>query len=151
MKTSDRVAQNRKAGFRYEILERLECGIALKGTEVKSLRKHEVSLEEAFARILPSGELWLCGCHISPYQAGTSENQEPARPRKLLAHRREIMKWLPQVRAKGMTLVPLEIYFNSRGLAKVIVALVRGKTHGDKRQDIKKREHQREMDRAMRR
>lgn len=146
-----RVAQNRKAGFRYEIVERLECGIALKGSEVKSLRDREVSLDEAYGRIAPSGELWLVGCHINPYEAGTSQNHEPTRPRKLLAHRSEIMKWSPQVQAKGMTIVPLEIYFNSRGLAKVMVALVRGKTHGDKRQDVKKREHQREMDRAMRR
>jgi len=145
------VAENRKARFRYEIVERLECGIVLKGTEVKSLRKKQASLAEAYGRISGKGELWLMDCHLNPYEAGTSQNHEPTRPRKLLAHRREMMKWQPQVRAKGMTIVPLEIYFNSRGLAKVIVALVRGKTQGDKRQAAKKREHQREMNRAMRR
>lgn len=146
-----RVAENRKARFRFEIVDRMECGIALKGTEVKSLRNKEVSLAEAYARISPAGELWLMECHINPYEAGTSGNQEPTRPRKLLAHRREIEKWRPQVRAKGMTMVPLELYFSSRGLAKVVIGLVRGKTHGDKRQDVKKREHQREMNRATRR
>ena len=144
------VAQNKKARFRYEVLERLECGIALKGTEVKSLRNHQASLAEAYAAIRGE-ELWLIGCHINIYEQGNVQNHEPTRPRKILAHKREIRKWLPQVKAKGLTIVPLDIHFNNRGLAKVTLALVRGKTHADKRQALKKREHQREIDRAMRR
>lgn len=140
--------KNRKARFRYEILERLECGIALKGTEVKSLRNGKASLEEAFARVVGE-ELYLYGCHISPYDQASTQNHDSTRPRKLLVHKREIRKWAPQVQAKGLTMVPLNIHFNARGLAKVTIALVRGKTHGDKRQDMKKREHKREMARAM--
>ena len=144
------VVQNKAARFRYEILERMECGMALKGTEVKSLRNRQASLEEAFARI-EGEELWLIGCHINLYAEGNVQNHEPTRPRKLLAHKREIRKWIPQVKAKGLTIVPLDIHFNTRGLAKITLALVRGKTFADKRQDIRKREHQREMERAMRR
>lgn len=148
--TDKSVATNKKARFRYEIIERLECGISLKGTEVKSLRNGQVTLEEAFARI-SAEELWLHGCHISPYDKGNTQNHDPTRKRKLLIHKRELMKWAPKVLAKGLTLVPLNIHFNARGLAKVTIALVRGKTHGDKRKSLKKREHQREIDRAMRR
>ncbi len=147
---SQNVVQNKAARFRYEILERMECGMALKGTEVKSLRNRQASLEEAFARI-QGEELWLFGCHINLYSQGNVQNHEPTRPRKLLAHKREIRKWIPQVKAKGLTIVPLDIHFNARGLAKITLALVRGKTFADKRQDIKKREHKREIDRAMRR
>ncbi len=142
--------QNKSARFRYEILEQMECGIALKGTEVKSLRNRQASLEEAFARI-QGEELWLFGCHINLYSQGNVQNHEPTRPRKLLAHKREIRKWIPQVTAKGLTIVPLDIHFNTRGLAKITRALVRGKSFADKRQDIRKREHKREIERAMRR
>ena len=144
------VVQNKTARFRYEILERMECGMALKGTEVKSLRNRQASLEEAFARI-QGEELWLFGCHINLYTEGNVQNHEPTRPRKLLAHKREIRKWIPQVKAKGLTIVPLDIHFNTRGLAKITLALVRGKTFADKRQDIRKREHKREIERALRR
>ncbi len=144
------MVQNKAARFRYEILERMECGMALKGTEVKSLRNRQASLEEAFARI-QGEELWLFGCHINLYSQGNVQNHEPTRPRKLLAHKREIRKWIPQVKAKGLTIVPLDIHFNARGLAKITLALVRGKTYADKRQDIRKREHKREIERAMRR
>ena len=147
---SETVVRNKKARFRYEILDRLECGIALKGTEVKSLRNRQASLEESYARIL-GDELWLVGCHISLYAQGNLQNHDPTRPRKILVHKREIRKWMPQVRASGLTLVPLDMYFNRRGLVKVTLALVRGKSMADKRQDIKKRDHQREIDRAMRR
>ena len=147
---SQNVVQNKAARFRYEILERMECGMALKGTEVKSLRNRQASLEEAFARI-QGEELWLFGCHINLYSQGNVQNHEPTRPRKLLAHKREIRKWIPQVKAKGLTIVPLDIHFNTRGLAKITLALVRGKTFADKRQDIRKREHKREIERAMRR
>ncbi len=139
---------NSKARFNYEILERFEAGIALQGTEVKSLRAGHASLEESFARI-DRGEIYLYGCHIKPYEKGNQNNHEPLRPRKLLLHRREINKLVSKVTQKGLTLVPLKIYFNKRGLAKVELALVKGKTHRDKRETIKKRDHEREMARAM--
>jgi SsrA-binding protein len=139
---------NSKARFNYHILERFEAGISLMGTEVKSLRAGNASLDEAFARI-DRGEMILYGCHIKPYEQGNTNNHEPLRPRKLLMHRSEIRRLLTKVTQRGQTLVPLRIYFNSRGLAKVELALAKGKTHGDKREDVKKREHQREMARAM--
>ncbi len=144
------VCRNRKAGFRFEILEKLECGIALVGSEVKSLRERNASIEEAYARIDDDG-VWLVGTHIAAYPFARTRNHEPTRPRKLLLHSREIRRWRPRVEQRGQTLVPLSIYFNDRGIAKVSLALVRGKTAGDKRETIKKREHQREVERAMRR
>jgi len=144
------VGRNRKARLRFEILETEECGILLTGTEVKSLRNGQCSLDEAFARIF-DGEVWLYGCHIPPYQHGNVHNHDPLRRRKLLLHKRQIEKLVPKVREKGQTLVPLEVYFNDRGLAKVTLALAGGKTQRDKRQDIQKREAQREIDRALRR
>jgi SsrA-binding protein len=148
--TSSKRIVNSKARFNYQILEQAEAGISLVGTEVKSLRGGHASLEEAFARI-DRGEVYLYGCHINPYEQGNLNNHEPLRPRKLLLHRREIHKLLTKVTQRGLTLIPLSMYFNKRGLAKVELALVKGKTHGDKREDIKKREHERDMARAMRR
>ena len=142
--------RNRKASFKFELLDRVECGVILVGTEVKSLRSGQGSLDEAFARI-QRGEVWLLGFHIPPYVFGNVQNHEPLRPRKLLLRRREIAKLEPRVTQKGLTLVPLEIYFNERGLAKVTLAVARGKTHGDKRETMKQRDAKREMDRAMRR
>ena len=142
--------QHKKALHRFEVLEKLSCGIALQGTEVKSLREGQGSLDEAYARI-ERGEVWLIGFHIGPYSHGRTQAHVPKRTRKLLLQRREIKKWEPKVTQRGLTLVPLEVYFNERGLAKVILALARGKTHRDKREDLKKAEHKREMDRAMRR
>jgi SsrA-binding protein len=144
------VIRNRKASHKFEILEKLECGIVLKGTEVKSLRTGRGSLEEAYARLL-DGEIWLLGFNISPYKHGNVMNHEPTRPRKLLLHKRQIAKLIPKVVQRGQTLVPLRVYFNQRGLCKVTIALARGKTHGDRRQDLKKKDQKREMDRAMRR
>lgn len=141
---------NKKARHRYEVLDRFECGIVLVGTEVKSLRQGLASLDEAFARIT-DGEIWLHGLHITPYSHGSVSNHEPARPRKLLLHRRQIDKLMPKILQRGLTLVPLSVFFSPRGLAKVDLALVRGKTHADKRQDLKKAEHKREMDRELRR
>ena len=135
--------RNKKALKRYEILDRIECGLVLTGTEVKSLRQARASLDEAFARIT-DGEVWLFGCHIATYDHGNVQNHEPLR-------RRKIARLGPKVFQKGLTLVPLDIYFSERGLAKVTLALVRGKSHHDKRQDLKKREDRREMDRALRR
>ncbi len=146
--TDNSVSRHRKAGFRYEILEQFECGIVLRGTEVKSLRDKNSSIEEAYARI-EDGELWLIGSHIAAYSFAHSLNHEPLRRRKLLIHAREIRKLRPQVEQKGLTLVPLHIYFNDRGIAKVSVALCRGKTLGDKRRTLQTREHKREMDRAL--
>jgi SsrA-binding protein len=142
--------RNKKARFNYEILDRVEAGIALTGTEVKSLRNGKASLDEAYA-IIQGGQVTLIDCHISPYEQASVAAHEPLRRRRLLLHKREIRKLQPKVTLRGQTLVPLAIYFNKRGLAKVELALVRGKTHGDKRQRIKEREHQREMERAARR
>lgn len=141
--------RNRKAHHRFQILEKLQCGIVLRGTEVKSLRDGQGSLDEAHARI-SNGEVWLVGFHIAPYSHGHTTNHEPKRQRKLLLQRREISKLEAKITQKGLTLVPLEVYFNDRGLVKVMLALGQGKSHADKRQDLKKAEHRREMDRAMR-
>ncbi len=143
-----RQIRNKKARFNYQVLDDLETGIVLKGTEVKSLRLGRASLDEAFARIV-DGEVVLFGCHIEPYKQGNRFNHEPLRPRKLLLHRREIKRLRPKVVQRGQTLVPLSIYFNDRGLAKVNLALVTGKSHRDKREDVKKRDHAREVARAM--
>lgn len=144
------ICRNRRATFRYQILEKIECGIALSGTEVKSLRERAASIEEAFARI-DDGELWLVGCHIAPYRFGGDRNHNPLRRRKLLAHARQIQVLKQRVEQKGLTLVPLALYFNSRGIAKVTVGLVRGKKLADKRQTLQARDHQRDINRAMRR
>jgi len=144
------ICRNRRVSHRFEILEKLECGIALGGTEVKSLRDRQASIEEAYVRI-DGGELWLIGAHIAAYRFGTVKPHEPTRKRKLLAHAREIAKLTRRVEQKGFTLVPLAMYFNSRGIAKVSLGVVRGKKLADKRQDMKARDHQREMERAARR
>ncbi len=146
--TPARSIQNKKARYRYLVLERLEVGIVLQGTEVKSLRRGRASLDEAFARVV-NDEMLLFGCHIDPYEHGNRNNHEPARARKLLLHRREIKRLVPKVTQKGQTLVPLSIYFNDRGLAKVNLGLVNGKTQSDKREDLKKRDQTRDMARAM--
>ena len=148
--SDDTVCRNRKVAFRFEILEQFECGIRLRGTEVKSLRDKNASIEEAYARI-EDDELWLIGVHIAAYSFAHSQNHDPLRRRKLLIHAREIRKLRPQVEQKGLTLVPLRIYFNERGIAKVAIALCRGKTLGDKRRTLQTREHKREMDRALHR
>lgn len=144
------VCTNKKASFRFELLEKLDCGVVLDGSEVKSLRESGASLEESYARIT-NGELWLIGCHIGPYRYSAHMKQEPLRKRKLLAHAAEIRKWLPRVEQKGLTLVPTRIFFNERGIAKVTIALARGKTIGDKRQTVREREDRREIERATRR
>ncbi|MCP4590123.1 MAG: SsrA-binding protein SmpB [bacterium] len=142
--------RNRKAHHKFQLLETLECGVVLRGTEVKSLRAGQASLDEAYARI-DGTELWLVGCHIAPYAHAKVDSHEPKRRRKLLAQRREIHKLEAKVMQKGLTLIPLEMYFNERGLAKVTVATAQGKSQSDKRESLKKSDHQREMDRAMRR
>jgi SsrA-binding protein len=137
---------NRKARHEYEILDTREAGVVLQGTEVKSLRDGRANLQDAFAR-LDGGEVWLHNMHISPYEAGNRFNHDPLRPRKLLLHKSEIRKLIGQVEQKGLTLIPLDLYFR-RGMAKVTLALVRGKKLHDKREDLKKRDMQREMERG---
>ncbi|NOX59649.1 MAG: SsrA-binding protein SmpB [Planctomycetes bacterium] len=142
--------RNKKATHKFEILEKFECGLVLRGTEVKSLRQGGASLDEAYARI-EGHEVWLVNAHIPPYKHGNLMNHDPKRARKALLHRREILKLLPKVHQRGQTLVPLRIYFNDRGLCKLTLALARGKSHSDKRQDLKKKDQMREIKRAMRR
>lgn len=137
---------NRKAKREYEILESLEAGIALLGTEVKALRAGRVSLAEAFVRAKPDG-LWLEQSHFGEYSNGNVHNHEPLRPRRLLVHKAEARKWLQRVREKGLTLIPLRMYFSGR-YAKVEIALGRGRNLHDKRQVVKDREAKREMRRA---
>jgi SsrA-binding protein len=142
------VASNRYASYRFALLERLECGIALQGTEVKSLRDGGAQLKDGYA-LVRDGELWLHNVHIPPYGPAASENHEPERDRRLLAHRRQIDKLAGQVKEKGLTLVPTRMYF-ADGRAKVEIALAKGKDRFDKREAIKERETKRDMDRALR-
>ncbi len=143
------VVSNRRALHDYEILERFEAGIVLTGSEVKSLRGGRGSLSEAYGRV-QGGEVWLEGMHIPPYEQGEKRGYDPIRRRKLLLHRNEIGRLIGKTQERGLTLVPLRVYF-SHGLAKVEVGLGRGKRQFEKRQATLKREHRREMDRAARR
>ena len=142
------VATNRKARYDYEIVDTFECGIVLKGSEVKSLRDAQVQLKDAYADIR-DGEVWLERVHIAPYSFAVAGGHEPERPRKLLLHRREIERLLIKVNEVGLTLVPLQIYFKE-GKAKVELALAKGRRTYDKRQKIRERMETREMDRARR-
>lgn len=141
---------NKKARHDYHILATLEAGIVLTGSEVKSLRAGQAQLTDSFVRI-DDGQLTLVGAQIDRYPPATDRNHDPQRKRRLLLHRREIHKLQAQLAAKGTTLIPLTIYFNDRGLAKVELGVAVGKKTFDKREDLKKRDHQREIDRAMRR
>ncbi len=141
------IATNRRARHEYEVLDQLECGVELRGTEVKSLRAGRCSLQEGYGAFR-RGELWLHGVTIPEYEHGNVYNHEPARPRKLLAHRRELDAWSKRVRERGLTIVPLQIYFQG-ALVKVTVALVRGKKHYDKRQSQRERDDRRDMERAL--
>ncbi|HEU4657975.1 MAG TPA: SsrA-binding protein SmpB [Capillimicrobium sp.] len=142
------VASNRYASYRFEFLDKLEAGIALRGTEVKSLRTGAAQLKDGYAAV-HEGELWLHNVHIPPYGPASRENHEPERPRKLLVHRREIERLAGRVSEKGLTLVPTRIYFKGPH-AKVEIALARGKDLYDKRQSIRERETKRDMQRALR-
>ncbi len=142
------VATNRQAGYRYELLDRLEAGIALEGTEVKALRTGSAQLKDGYASIR-QGELWLHNVHIPPYAPASRENHEPERVRKLLAHRREIDRLVGRIQERGLTLVPTRIYFKD-GRAKVEIAVAKGKDRFDKREAIRERETRRDMDRALR-
>ncbi len=140
------VAENRKARHDYIILEQIEAGLVLTGTEVQSLRLGKVNLKDSYARI-KNGEAWLHQVHISPYPFAHHDNHDPLRVRKLLLHRREIDKLYGKVNEQGHTLVPLRIYFKG-GRAKVTLALVKGKREYDKRRTIRERDEKREMERA---
>ena len=143
------IASNRKAHRDYEILESLECGIELKGSEVKSLRAGHANLDDTFARIDKGNVVILYNAHISPYAEASYQNVEPTRPRKLLLHKKQIEKLMGQVVQRGCTLVPLKIYFNDRGLVKVELALCHGKKLYDKREDMKRRDQNLEMRRIL--
>ncbi|HVT29680.1 MAG TPA: SsrA-binding protein SmpB [Lacipirellulaceae bacterium] len=142
------IADNRKARHNYLVLDTLECGIALVGSEVKSLRSGQLSLDEAYGRV-EGDEVWLVGANIAEYSYSHALNHEPKRRRKLLMHRREIRKFAGQAFEKGLTLVPLKMYFKE-GRAKVLLGLCRGKQKHDKRDAMKQREMKRDIDRAMR-
>ena len=142
------VASNRRAHHNYEILETHEAGLVLQGTEVKSLRDSRADLKESYARI-ERDEAWLIGLHISPYAQGNRANHDPLRPRKLLLHRGEINRLLGKIMEKGLTLVPLRLYFK-QGRAKVELGLARGRKTLDKRHAIREREERREVARALR-
>src|SRR6516164_7828040 len=143
------VAQNRKARFNYEIGETFEAGIALSGTEVKSLRQGKATITESYADSR-GGEVWLVNANIPEYLQGGRFNHAPKRMRKLLLHRRQINKLIGAVEREGMTLVPLKLYFNDKGRAKVELALARGKKLHDKRETEKKRSWERERSRLLR-
>ena len=143
------VAENRKARFNYFIEDTYEAGLALSGTEVKSLRFGEGSIAESYAEVR-GGEVWLVNANIPEFSHGNRHNHEPKRPRKLLLHRREVEKLFGAVERRGMTLVPLSVYFNSTGRAKVELALAKGKQAHDKRETIKDRDWQRDKARLLR-
>lgn len=141
------IATNRQASFRYELLDKLECGLVLAGTEVKALRDGTAQIKDGYAQIR-DGEMWLHNVHIPPYGPASRENHDPERPRKLLAHKREIDRLVGKTKEKGLTLVPTRIYFKG-ARAKVEIALARGKDRFDKRDSIKERDQRRDMERAL--
>jgi SsrA-binding protein len=142
------VASNRQAAHRYTFLDKLEAGLVLTGTEVKSLREGKAMLKDGYASVR-DGEVWLHNVHIPPYGPASRDNHDPERPRKLLLHKREIEKLVGSTKERGLTLVPTRLYFKGPR-AKVEIALARGKDLYDKRESIKKRDTQREMQRALR-
>ena len=144
------ISENRKARHRYEISEQLECGIMLMGSEVKSLRDGKLSLDESYVRI-NKGELWLVGADIPEYKQATIWNHDPKRSRKLLVHAAQLQKLGVRANEKGLTIVPLRVFFNPRGIVKVLIGVGRGKKLHDKRSTLKEREMKRQIDRAMKR
>jgi SsrA-binding protein len=142
------IATNRQARFRYELLETWEAGIALQGSEVKSLRDRKANLKDAYG-LVRDGEVWLHNAHIAPYAPAAGDGHDPERPRKLLMHKREIERLIGKTHERGLTLVPTRIYF-SGARVKVELALARGKEQHDKRDTIREREQSREMQRALR-
>ena len=148
MESDKTIATNRRARYEYEIMETVEAGLVLLGTEVKSLREGQVNFKDSYATITNS-EAWLMGFHISPYVRGTHANHEPERRRKLLLHRKEIGRLLGKTAERGLTLVPLRLYFKE-GRAKIELGLARGKKLHDKRSALRERETRREMDKVIR-
>ena len=140
------VAQNRKARHDYFIIETLEAGMALRGSEIKSIRAGQANLKEAYVRV-EAGQAWLMGAHIAPYDPASRANHDPLRPRRLLLHTKQIRELYQQVKEKGLTVVPLQIHLR-KGRAKLEIGLARGKKNYDKREDIAKRDAEREMERA---
>jgi SsrA-binding protein len=138
------IATNKKANFNYELLEKFEAGISLRGTEVKSIRQGKVSLKESYAEI-KAGEAFLVNCHISPYESASWFNHDPRRERKLLLHRREIKRLTGKIQEKGLTLVPTKVFFNDKGKVKIEVALAKGKRAYQKREAIRERDRDREL------
>lgn len=147
-KDSGVIAQNKKAGHDYHIEETFEAGIILQGTEIKSIRAGRIQIKDAFARIL-NGELFLINAHISTYEQGNRYNHDPLRTRKLLLHKKEITKLIGATKEKGYALVPLKVYIKN-GFAKVLIGLGKGKKNFDKREDLKKKDAKREIERAFR-
>ena len=145
--TEKNIVTNRKARYEYEILQVIEAGMVLQGTEVKSLRQGNANMVDSYANI-KNGEVWLVGCHIAEYKYGNIENHEPTRIRKLLLNRSEIKKLLTKIKEKGLTLIPLRLYFKA-GKVKVELGLAKGKKVFDKREDIKKRDFARDQDRKV--
>lgn len=141
------ISMNRQARHDYHVRETYEAGLVLKGTEVKSLRLGKVNLKDSFARI-EGGEIFLYNMHVSPYDKGNRYNHDPVRPRKLLMNKYEIIRLKSKMAEKGLALIPLELYFNERGRAKVALALAQGKKLYDKREDIAKRDMQRRLARG---
>lgn len=142
------IANNKKARHEYFVDEVYEAGLVLTGTEIKSIRNGKVSIKEAYAKII-NGEVLILGMNISPYEQGNRYNVDPLRPRKLLLHRREINKLIGKLKVGGVTLIPIRIYLNDRGKAKIEIAVARGKKLYDKRDSIAKRDTDRKMQRAM--
>ncbi|HID22477.1 MAG TPA: SsrA-binding protein SmpB [Planctomycetaceae bacterium] len=137
------VCRNRKARYQYDLLDELECGIVLQGSEVKSIRNGKMSIDEAYVRVR-GDELWLVGSHVAEYPPAALANHDPVRPRKLLAHKRQIQKFAQAAEQKGLTLIPLSVYF-SRDLVKVRIAIARGRKLHDKREKLRKEADRREM------
>ena len=150
MKQKKPIASNKKARHDYFIEETYETGIALTGTEIKSIRRGRASIKEGYAKV-ENGEMILYGMNISPYEQGNRFNVDPLRPRKLLMHKQEIRKLIGYTTQKGLTLVPLNLYINEKGLAKLELGVARGKKNYDKREDIAKRDAERRMQQAVRR
>jgi len=148
MRQVKQIANNKKARHDFFIEDTYETGIVLTGTEIKSIRQGKVNLKESFAKV-ENGEVLVYGMHISPYEQGNRYNVDPLRPRKLLLHKREIRKMLQATTEQGQTLVPLQMYINENGLAKIDIAIAKGKKLYDKRDDIAKKDADRKMERAL--
>ncbi|AQP53322.1 SsrA-binding protein [Vagococcus penaei] len=141
------IAQNRKARHDYTVIDTIEAGIVLQGTEIKSIRQRRINLKDGFARVM-NGEVYLMNVHISPYEQGNIFNHDPLRTRKLLMHKKQIAKLVSETKNQGTTLVPLKVYIKN-GVAKVLIGIAKGKKQYDKREDIKQRDIKREISRSL--